>query len=84
MVKKVKYSLIDTNILPPDMVCRNNAYENFISVDEYFSSEWLRLTTKISNTREKILSQLNDSKIDIKKAEIFFSPSNGCGLLLIE
>ena len=84
MVKKVKYTLIDTNILPANIVCRNNAYEIFISLDERFSSEWAKLTSDLNDIRGSVVSKFIKSGINIGKSELFFSSKNNCGLLLIK
>lgn len=95
MVKKVKYALIDTELLPTDVICRNNAFEQFVGIDDYFSSNWIQLTSRMNNIKNQVMKQFGlssscsckttscESQIN-GKSELFYSFNNNCGLVLVE
>lgn len=95
MVKKVKYALIDTELLPTEIICRNNAFEQFVGIDDYFSSNWLQLTSQLNNIKSQVIKQFGLSNScscktascgsqNSGKSDLFFSFNNNCGLVLVE
>jgi hypothetical protein len=95
MVKKVNYALVDTKLLPGEMICRNNAFEEFAGLDDYFANEWVNLTTNLNNVRSEIMKRYvppdncNTGKniscrcSNNKKSELFFSAVNQCGIVIV-
>lgn len=80
MVKKVQYELIDNNILPADLICKGNAYNELVGIDDSFIDEWTNITTKLTDSMSIITK---DIPTDVK-ANLYLSYINNCGLILVE
>lgn len=80
MVKKVQYKLIDRDILPPSLVCKSNAFDQLVGIDQSFTDEWLRITTDLTT----IISSINREVPAAVKTNLYLSYMNDCGLLMVE
>jgi hypothetical protein len=83
MVKKVQYELIDTNVLPLELIGRANAVEQFVGVHESFTNEWVDITTRLSVLRQELSKGYVSSTSD-KKSDLYISFVNNCGMILVE
>ena len=80
MVKKVQYKLIDEKTLPVELICKGNAYNELVGIDDSFTNEWLRITTELST----ITSGLTKDTPMGLKTNLYLSYMNHCGLILAE